>query len=140
MTARAPLPPTPRKAMTPARRARIEALYEGCATVGCDNPGPYEIDHLICLELGGKDSDENLRPLCADCHKKKTRLDAKLIARARRRREKHAIRKGPDAEPRTRYRPSRQINSRGFSTTLTKGFDGKVRHRPTLKGEVSRNG
>lgn len=134
MTAREPLPPTPRKAMTPARRARIEALYEGCATVGCDGSGPYEIDHFIALELGGKEADENLRPLCKPCHDRKTKLDRKLIAKASKRREKHAVRKGPDGPPRTRYLPSRQINNRGFNTTLTRGFDGKVKPRSTNPG------
>lgn len=131
MTAREPLPATPRKAMTPARRARVQARYEGCATIGCEAPGPYEIDHFICLELGGKDDDSNLRPLCVECHKRKTRLDRKLIAKASKRREKHLIRKGPDAQPRTKYMPARRIQNRPFPEAK-----GSLSH-PTLKRTLS---
>lgn len=60
---------------------------------------------------------------------------AKLIARSRRRREKHQVRKGPDAEPRSKYLPSRQLHNRPFDKKLTKGFDNKVRQRKQRRTE-----
>ena len=100
-----PVSATPRKAMTPARRARVLARFGGkCAALGCEVNSGLQIDHTIALELGGKDDDENLRPLCTLHHLTKTRLDMKLIAKMRRR-QKKAI-----GQPR---KPSR-IKSRGF--------------------------
>ena len=76
---------TPRKAMTPARRRRVLLRHGGvCAYPGCEVRDGLEIDHSIPLELGGADEDHNLEPLCGEHHKRKTRLDAKLIAKARR--------------------------------------------------------
>ncbi|MBI0362036.1 HNH endonuclease [Burkholderia oklahomensis] len=34
-----------------------------------------EVDHIIPLEQGGTNEDENLHLLCIDCHKKKTATD-----------------------------------------------------------------
>lgn len=123
---RAPAPATPRKAMTPARRARIVARDgEVCARLDCDCTTGLQVDHIIALELTGKDEDENLQLLCTPHHAAKTRLDLKMIARARRLRKK--------ADPETR-KPSRMVSrplgkTRGFDKRLTKGFDGKVRFR-----------
>lgn len=98
-------PATPRKAMTAARRARIIARDgEVCARLGCEVTTGLEVDHVVPLELTGKDEDENLQLLCGPHHKAKTRLDLKMIARARRLRKK--------ADPATR-KPSR-MKSRGF--------------------------
>ncbi len=44
----------------------------------------YVYDHLIALELGGKDDAKNLQPLCLACNASKTALDQKLIAKAKR--------------------------------------------------------
>src|SRR5262245_10843758 len=44
----------------------------------------YVYDHLIALELGGKDDPSNVRPLCVACNAIKTALDQKLIAKAKR--------------------------------------------------------
>lgn len=57
--------------MTPARRKRIIERYGGkCAT--CESTGPFHIDHIQALARGGSDDDSNLRPLCVDCHRRKT--------------------------------------------------------------------
>jgi 5-methylcytosine-specific restriction endonuclease McrA len=44
----------------------------------------YELDHEISLKIGGKHAVENVRPLCIDCHKRKTALDAKILGKAKR--------------------------------------------------------
>jgi 5-methylcytosine-specific restriction endonuclease McrA len=77
--------------MTPARRARILARFDGhCAYPECAETAGLEIDHEIALELGGKDNDANCRPYCGPHHKRKTALDMKLIAKMRRRQKKNA--------------------------------------------------
>ena len=71
----APAPATPRKAMTPARRARIVARDgEVCARLDCDCTTGLQVDHVIPLDLTGKDEDENLQLLCTPHHAAKTRL------------------------------------------------------------------
>ena len=34
-----------------------------------------ELDHITPLHKGGSNSDDNLQPLCADCHRTKTARD-----------------------------------------------------------------
>jgi 5-methylcytosine-specific restriction endonuclease McrA len=100
-----PVTPEPRR-MTPARRARILSAFDGrCAYPECSETAGLEIDHTIALELGGKDADHNLRPLCERHHKQKTALDARLIAKMRRRKAKN------DG---TYPKPLRPLHSRGF--------------------------
>jgi 5-methylcytosine-specific restriction endonuclease McrA len=73
------------RAMTPKRRERILAKHNGCcAYPECTETVGLEIDHVIALALGGKDDDANLEPLCPAHHLAKTRLDVKLIAKAKR--------------------------------------------------------
>lgn len=45
----------------------------------------FDLDHHIPLEIGGDDTDDNLRPLCRPCHRLKTKGDASNIAKAKRR-------------------------------------------------------
>lgn len=45
----------------------------------------FDLDHHIPLEIGGDDTDDNLRPLCRPCHRLKTKGDASDIAKAKRR-------------------------------------------------------
>jgi 5-methylcytosine-specific restriction endonuclease McrA len=87
--ARAAQDATPRAGMTKARRERILAAHgHACAYPGCDEAKGLEIDHLIPLELGGSDGDENLQALCVSHHRQKTDLDVRMIAKARRLRKK----------------------------------------------------
>lgn len=41
-----------------------------------------EVDHIISLEDGGNNDDENLQLLCLECHLKKTAKDRKYIDRS----------------------------------------------------------
>ena len=58
-----------------------EKLFKGVRW----RPPSMEVDHRIAVALGGDMWDEdNLRCLCTECHKKKTREDRKKIAAAKR--------------------------------------------------------
>jgi 5-methylcytosine-specific restriction endonuclease McrA len=117
MTDRAPIEA---RKMTPKRRARLlEKHGHVCAYPECEVSTGLELDHFVALAIGGKDTDDNLRPLCPAHHKQKTALDAKLIAKCRR------IIAREDGTRRERT----AIPSRDFPKDLTRGFDGKVRQR-----------
>jgi 5-methylcytosine-specific restriction enzyme A len=75
--------------MTPARRARIIARDGCCRYPGCEVAEGLEVDHIVALELGGRDRDDNLQALCGPHHRQKTAIDAGLIAKAKRRKAKN---------------------------------------------------
>lgn len=78
-----------RRAMTPARKARIHAMRDGKCWM-CGKPvavsGPDVIyDHKMPLELGGTDDNSNVWPLHrTPCDKLKTAADRKRIDKAKR--------------------------------------------------------
>jgi len=39
-----------------------------------------QIDHKVPLEQGGSNDDDNLQPLCNDCHQAKTAAEARARA------------------------------------------------------------
>lgn len=110
-----------RKGMTPARRRRILAAYDGrCARLDCEETEGLEIDHIIALALGGKDEDANLEPLCRHHHAAKTVRDVKMIARSKRLEKKHF---GPKPEPKMKsgkpnWPKGRKIASRPFERRI----------------------
>lgn len=74
---REPVQPTPRGAMTKARRLRIYLACNGRCECGAKVPmAGTVIDHRIPLWMGGADDDANLRFLCGPCDKPKTAKDA----------------------------------------------------------------
>lgn len=76
---------TGRLSMSPARRRRIIARSNGhCSYPECESADRLEIDHIVALFLGGKETDDNLAALCYDHHKQKTSRDARLAAKVRR--------------------------------------------------------
>jgi 5-methylcytosine-specific restriction enzyme A len=81
-----------RRRMTPLRRARIFDAAGGVCHI-CDlrilAGEPWEVEHVIALEISGDDSDGNLRPAHVACHRAKTAEDAGRIAKAKRVRAKH---------------------------------------------------
>ena len=122
---REPVNATPRKAMTSARRSRLVATQgELCAHDGCLRMW-VDVDHIIPLELGGADEDFNLEGLCKEHHRAKTNADLKRISKARRLRKKEA----------GEVRAKRPIQSRGFSTTLRRLFNGTVVSAASRGGE-----
>lgn len=94
-----------RKRSDTARRAIWERFNRTCQM--CFQPTDergYDLDHHIPLEIGGDDSDDNLRPLCRPCHRLKTKGDATDIAKARRRQDRHT----------GTHTPAGSLQSRGF--------------------------
>ena len=75
-----------RQPITTKRELELLRRFVWCG--GCYAPltsrSDYVYDHLIALELGGKDDAGNVRPLCLACNAIKTALDQKLIAKAKR--------------------------------------------------------
>ena len=60
--------------MTPARRKRNFEVHDGICGY-CEKPidGPFEVDHLLPLALGGADDDGgNTVPMHVECHRLKT--------------------------------------------------------------------
>jgi 5-methylcytosine-specific restriction endonuclease McrA len=120
MSSRDPVEIDKRRSVSPARRKRILDRYDHqCAYPGCTETKGLEIDHIVCLALGGKDDERQMEPLCGPHHLQKTRRDVKMIAKAKR------IIKREDG---TR-RPRKPIPGRGFDKTLRKRFNGKVEKR-----------
>lgn len=81
---------TRRARSTSARRAIWERFNRTCQM--CRQPTDergFDLDHHIPLEIGGDDTDDNLRPLCRPCHRLKTKGDASVIAKAKRRENDH---------------------------------------------------
>ena len=49
----------------------------------------WEAEHFICRANGGSDSPPNVRPMCLDCHAKKTSTDIPLISKGKRQSNRH---------------------------------------------------
>ena len=90
-----------RKSMTPQRKAKVFAAHDGiCHICGMKVRGDWDADHIIALENGGSDDDDNLAPACKSCHSDKTPGDHADAARARRRYTKHVAGvRGPKGRP-----------------------------------------
>ena len=111
--------PERRKGFTARDVAAVFIKYEArCAK--CREKvslGEYAIDHIQALDHLGAHSLDNWQLLCKPCHTVKTGNDVKASAKGRRLRGE--VGNGPRKE----------IRSRGFDRTRSKGFDGKVRVR-----------
>jgi 5-methylcytosine-specific restriction endonuclease McrA len=85
-----------RRSLSPTARLRIFQDHHGvCDICGGFIDGirdPWDLDHRIPLALGGEDTDANLRPVHARCHRgagSKTSADVAQIAKAKRVERKH---------------------------------------------------
>lgn len=107
---------TPRRSISRTMRNRIMERHDWkCAECGAID-GPFDLDHDIALAAGGRDEEDNLRPLCRErCHREKTKTDAKVIAKTRRQSNMRL-----DAEPKPRKW------KRKFQTGLTRKLNGQV--------------
>lgn len=54
-----------------SRRLAAEPFCRDCTEAGRQTASTVP-DHIVPLALGGTDTDENIRCLCADCHRKRT--------------------------------------------------------------------
>ena len=85
-----------RGSMTPQRALKIFQERGGiCAACGPSRklrPGDdWDVDHIVALENGGTDDDDNLQILCEWHHKKKTSDDHALAGHGRRMAAKHSV-------------------------------------------------
>ena len=73
--------------MTPQRVLRIFQLRGGKCAGQCKRKlGPkddYDVEHIIALENGGTDDDDNLQIMCEMCHALKTKDDHAQAAHGR---------------------------------------------------------
>ena len=70
---------------------RLQSFGSRCSECLCSINGSsgLEWDHHVPLAIGGPDDLVNLEPLCIRCHRLKTRLDVRRIAKVERVRQKH---------------------------------------------------
>ena len=119
------IPIEPRR-VSPGTRAKIlAATGHVCARPGCPERAT-DVDHILPLWLGGSNREKNLEGLCPGHHAAKTKAEASLRAKAKRREQR-------DQGTRRERKP---IPSRGFDKRQTRGFDGKVRLRKADSGET----
>lgn len=112
--------------MTAARKRRIWTVNDGLCKCGVAVPvsGPgVNYDHWSPINFGSPDDDKHVWPLCDPCNTEKLKKDLADIGHVRRLIDKHA-------DPSTRVvKRKRKIESPGFQTKLTRGFDNKVKER-----------
>lgn len=90
-----------RRHISTTERTRIWERFKRTCQM-CFQPTAFngvDFDHHIPLEIGGDDSEANLRPLCRPCHKLKTKGDVQEIARAKRREASHRGLRAPSRRP-----------------------------------------
>jgi len=83
-----------RGSMTPQRRARIFQAAEGRCYRCKRKIGPsddWDCEHVVALENGGTDDDDNIKPCCEWCHAPKTADDHALAGHGRRMATKHVV-------------------------------------------------
>ena len=83
------------------REKLIEANAGVCPVCGGESE-KWEIDHIVPVALGGTNAYDNLQCLCEICHRAKSRVDIKGIAKANRIRKK-AMRSVLTKPRKTRY-------------------------------------
>jgi len=103
-------------------KLRILDHYQRCCAICHRAIFPWEkwgFDHIIALANGGSNREKNLQPLCASCHKKKTRSDLAIKSKITRTRKRHlGLRKA-------KGRPLPGTKASG----IRKRFDGTVERR-----------
>lgn len=77
-----------RGSMTALRRAEIFAAHDGRCHICKRKLGPaddWDVEHIIALENGGTDDDDNKAPCCDWCHTPKTADDHRTASKGKRR-------------------------------------------------------
>ena len=82
---------TARGHLSTRRKLAIWEREKGlCMMCSCRlTPGAFIFEHVIPLELGGPDTDDNIRLTCLPCAGEKTRKDHRNAAKAKRVKAKH---------------------------------------------------
>lgn len=90
-----------RRRISTTERTRIWERFNRTCQMCFQPTGMRDVDfdHHIPLEIGGDDTEANLRPLCRPCHRLKTNGDLTDIARAKRRHARHHGLKAPSPRP-----------------------------------------
>lgn len=72
-----------------------------CMVCACRlTPGKFIYEHVRALELGGSDTEENIRLTCLGCAGEKTKTDHKTAAKAKRQKAAHlGLKKSQNALP-----------------------------------------
>ena len=83
-----------RVSMTPQQRAKIFAAHDGRCHVCSRKLGPaddWDVSHVIALENGGTDEDDNKAVICEWCHAERTKDDHAAHTRGKRAYERHTV-------------------------------------------------
>ena len=115
--AREPVVVEDRKSFTPKQRLQALLKSNGCCAVCSVKLTRYDVDHIKARGLGGLHVLENWQAICplpVGCHADKTKVDRRMIDKAKRQSKMN--------DPRE---PSR-LQGRGFDKTRTRRFDGTV--------------
>lgn len=98
-----------RRRRTTLQRAAIFEAHGGiCHLCGAKINGTreaWDLEHVVPYALTRDDSDENLRPAHASCHKAKTAQDVGQIAKAARVSAKHKGARKPGSMPGSKASP-----------------------------------
>ena len=81
---------TKRGSMTPRRKLAIWEREKGMCMI-CNTKlttGRFIFEHVRALELGGTDTDDNVRLTCFGCAKEKTKTDHSTAAKAKKVKQK----------------------------------------------------
>lgn len=112
----------------------LEAQNFAC--LGCDTSlADVEFDHVVPLGLGGGHAPENWAALCAPCHRKKTKIDLRRIAKANRQRRFHET-----GRSRAPAKQSQSHHASTFNRELRRHLNGYVSPRcdcPKCRGPMS---
>lgn len=90
---------TPDTPAPPRVRARIFTGRCAACTRRIAAGEVWHADHITALTNGGQNRENNLQPLCAWCHKQKTRADVAEKSRVAEKRAKHIGAKAPSRNP-----------------------------------------
>lgn len=110
------LVPEKRKTFSRSIRQAILERQEGlCAACEERIFGKFDVDHIRALELGGSNDLPNLVALHPDCHRTKTKLDVRSIAKCKRI-EKREVEGPPEPQIKSRneWPKGQKLRGRGF--------------------------
>lgn len=112
----------------PSARLKREILdsQNGCCLACGATLTDVEYDHVIPLALGGGNDLKNWAAVCPPCHRTKTRIDLKRIAKAKRQRRFHET--GRSRAP-SKFMPISGSGYRGFDNTKRRHMNGNVSNR-----------